>query len=81
MKNYRKKLLNLFSKKDLRLLQEELSNKSHSREEENMGFNNKLILLNLDFQRRYNDLMVWFKNEKKKLVIQHNQKLKSLDLQ
>jgi hypothetical protein len=76
-----KDLIKLFSMKDKILIQETLQDKGHSREIENNDLQNKLILLNQEIQKRYNELMIYYKTEKNKILIQHNQKMKMIDLQ
>jgi hypothetical protein len=75
-----KKLKKLFSKNDRELLQETLQNKSKSINLENNAFQNDLLLLKQERQKKYTELILWFRNEYNKLVIKHNQKLNDIQI-
>jgi hypothetical protein len=75
-----KKLKKLFSRKDKALLQETLQDKSKTINLENNAFQNDLLLLKQERQKRYNELALWFSNEYNKLVIKYNQKLNTIQI-
>jgi hypothetical protein len=76
-----KKLKKLFSKKDIELLQETLQSKDKSINLENNAFQYDLFLLKKEREKKYNEIILWFRNEYNKLVIKHNQKMREIDLQ
>jgi hypothetical protein len=61
-------------------LQEALQDKSKSINIENSNFNNDLVLLKQEYQKRYKELLLWFQTEKNKLVIKHNQKIQNIQI-
>jgi hypothetical protein len=75
-----KKIKKLFSKKDIELIQEVLQNKGKSINLENSAFQNDVLLLKQECQKRYNELALWFRTEYNKLVIIHNQKLNTIQI-
>jgi hypothetical protein len=80
MKLHGKDFINLFSKKDKRIIQEALQNKSKSIHLENNAFQNDLLLLKQERIKKYNELALWFSNEYNKLLIKHNQKLNNIQI-
>jgi hypothetical protein len=80
MKLRRKDFINLFSKKDKKIIQETLQNKGKSIHLENNAFQNDLLLLKQERIKRYNELALWFSSEYDKLLIKHNQKLNTIQI-
>jgi hypothetical protein len=62
-------------------IQEAIQDKSKSVNIENSNFNNDLVLLKQEYQKRYKELLFWFQTEKNKLVIKHNQKIQNIQIQ
>jgi stress response protein SCP2 len=67
--------------KEIQSLYENKSNKGVKREMENNDFKTKLFLLDQEYKKRFNELMIFYKTEKNKILIQHTQNERGIDLQ
>jgi hypothetical protein len=65
--------------KDIQSLYENLDNKFNKLIRNNNDFKTKQFLLEQEFMKRYNEIILWYKTEKNKLMVQHNQR--NIDLQ
>jgi hypothetical protein len=62
-------------------IQEALQDKSKSINLENNTFQNDLLLLKQEYQKRKQELALWFRTEYNKLLIKHNQKIRNIQIQ
>lgn len=76
-----KKLKKLFSKGDLMLLEITLVNKSNTRQLAIQDYQNRVYLLKNEVNRKWQELVLYFQNEYKKIQIEHRQKMNEIDLQ
>jgi predicted transport protein len=67
--------------KEIQTLYENKSNKGVKRKTENNDFKTKLFLLDQEYKKRFNELMIFYKTEKNKILIQHKQNERGIDLQ
>jgi hypothetical protein len=75
-----KNFKNLFSKKDIRLLREQLENKDHLRTLENDDLQTKLYVLKQEYRKRFKELVLYYQTELNKIILQHNLKIKQINL-
>jgi hexokinase len=63
-------------------LQETTQDKSKSIiNRENSNFNNDLVVLKQEYQKRYKELLLWVQTERDKLGIRHQQKIQNIQIQ
>jgi hypothetical protein len=62
-------------------IQEALQDKSKSINIENNTFQNDFLLLKQEYQKRKQELALWFRTEYNKLLIKHNQKIQNIQTQ
>jgi predicted Zn-dependent protease len=77
--NLKNELKNIY--KNVNLIQEALKDKSQAFSNERNNYQNKIILLNQEIQKKYNELILWGKAEKNKLWVQHQQNMKRIGIQ
>jgi hypothetical protein len=63
------------------LLEKTLVNKSNSRQLALQDYQNRVYVLKNEVKRKWQELVLYFQNELQKIQIEHNQKMKMIDLQ